>query len=347
MKTLNIGLIGAGRMGAFHGQTIAQRIPGAKLYAIADPFPQSAENVLQHIGEEAKIYTNPLDLIQDSEVDAIVIVSPARTHSENVIQAIEHGKPVFCEKPMAVSIEEMKAIKKAAKKNPVPVQVGFNRRFEKGFEQAHQEIVDGQLGDVQLLRSNTRDPELSGPEKKPEWTIFLETLIHDFDTLMYLNPGAKPVEVYAKADALIRPDLKENGLLDTSVVTITFDNGCIAVADASFQAKYGYDVRAEVFGSEGMITLGDIKTSSMQKFNTAGASYQTTRYDQDLLFDAYVDELKHFVKAVQNEAVTPKVSIEDAEWALYLALASMESVKTGLPVKVEDVISLQPKEEVM
>lgn len=337
MNKLNIGLIGAGRMGAFHGETIAHRIPEANLYAVSDPFREASSSLLEKLNVDAKIYTDTEDLFKDPNVDAIVNVSPARTHASNVIKAIENNKAIFCEKPMAVTLEEIATIEKLSEEKNIPVQIGFNRRFEKGFKQANEEITAGIIGNPQLLKSNTRDPQLNNAEKTPEWTIFIETLIHDFDTLMYLNPTAKPVEVYAKADALIRPDLKEKGLLDTAVVTITFDNGCIAVADANFQAVYGYDVRAEVFGSDGMITLGDLNATSMKKFNQHGSNTQTVRYDQDLLFDAYVEELKSFVHSVQTKQ-QPKVSVDDAKWALTLALASIESVKTEKPVKIDDLL---------
>lgn len=337
MEKLNIGLIGVGRMGAFHGETIAHRLPQSNLYAVADPVPGVADKLVNDLGVSARVYTDPMSLIQDSNVDAVVIVSPARTHAKNVLAAIKHGKAVFCEKPMAVNLDEADEIVKALKESNVLMQVGFNRRFEKGFKAAHLEIKSGKIGTPQLLKSTTKDPKLNRPESIPDWTIFLETLIHDFDTLMYLNPGAKPVEVYAAADALIRPDLKESGLLDTALVTIKFDNGALATAEANFQAVYGYDVRAEVFGSEGMITAGGIRESSMTRYNKHGVSFDTSRYDQDLLFDTYVEELRTFVNCVINNQPA-FVTANDARWALKIAMASIESVKTNRPIKIDNHI---------
>lgn len=337
MDRLNVGLIGAGRMGAFHAETIANRLPQAKLYAVADPLSGAAEKLIRQLNVNAKTYTDPTELIQDPSVDAVVIASPARTHASNVLAAISKGKAVFCEKPMAVNLSEANSIIQASEDSDVLVQVGFNRRFEKGFKAAHKEISSGKIGTPQILKSITRDPKLNKAESIPEWTIFLETLIHDFDALMYLNPYAKPIEVYAVADALIRPDLKATGLLDTAVVTIKFDNGAIATAEANFQAVYGYDVRAEVFGSEGMITAGGIRESSMTRYNHNGVSFDTCRYDQDLLFDAYVDELSSFVDCViHNKA--PFANAEDARWALKIALASIASVKGNIPIKIDQQV---------
>jgi myo-inositol 2-dehydrogenase/D-chiro-inositol 1-dehydrogenase len=332
MSQLKVGLLGAGRMGAFHGESIAKRVPGASLYAVADPFPGAAEKFA--LGLNIKTYTDPLEMMQDPNVDAVIIASPARTHASNVIAAAKNGKAVFCEKPMAITLEEADEVLQVVKEMKVPLQVGFNRRYSKGFKNAHEEIVSGKIGTPQLLRSLTRDPALGNPNK-PEWTIFLETLIHDFDTLLYLNPNAKPVEVFVMADALVAPDFKDKGLLDTAVVSIRFDNGAIAVAEANFQALYGYDVRGEVFGSEGMLQMGSIRESSMTRFTKEGASYNTLRYDQDLLFDAYVDELKDFVDAVKNNTPT-SVTGEDARNALLIARACIESYKTKKPIKVQN-----------
>jgi len=154
----------------------------------------------------------------------------------------------------------------------VALQVGFNRRFATDFAAGRQLVVDGAVGTPQLMRSLTRDPGLADPAAVPPWTIFLQTLIHDFDTLLWLNPGAEPTSVYATADALVAPEFKDSGLLDTAVVVITFDNGAIAVAEASFSAAYGYDVRGEVFGSAGMVSMGGAPKSPLVHSSTTRRS---------------------------------------------------------------------------
>ncbi|AZV48815.1 Gfo/Idh/MocA family oxidoreductase [Bacillus halotolerans] len=335
MGNVQVGLLGAGRMGAFHGESIAFRVKGADLYAVADPVPGNAEAFAKKLGSNIKAFTDPLDMLEHPAIDAVIIASPARTHAANIIAAAKKGKAVFCEKPMAVTLEEADEVIRAVNEESVPLQVGFNRRFAKGFRSAYEEIRAGKIGTPQLMRSITRDPALGDPTSIPQWTIFLETLIHDFDTLLFLNPNAKPIEVYAAADALVRPDFKDKGFLDTAVVTIKFDNGAIATAEANFQAVYGYDVRGEVFGSEGMLTIGDIRHTNMTRYNKDGVSYNTIRYDQDLLFDAYVDELQSFVDAVRNHKPT-LVTGEDARAALAIAAACIESCKTKRPVTLKN-----------
>ncbi|MFP3669467.1 Gfo/Idh/MocA family oxidoreductase [Priestia sp. SIMBA_032] len=338
MKEIRIGLVGAGRMGSFHGKSIAHKIHGAKLTAITDPFPGAAERLASELGA-SKAYTDPKEMFKDPNVDAVIIAAPARSHAELVVAAANEGKAVFCEKPMAVTLEEADKAIAAAQEANVPLQVGFNRRFASGFRAAHDDIVEGRIGTPQLLRSLTRDPGLGDPTPIPEWTIFLETLIHDFDALLYLNPGAEPIEVYAVADALVRPDFKDKGLLDTAVVNIRFDNGAIATAEANFQAVYGYDVRGEVFGSAGMVTAGGIQQTNMIRYTAEGISRDTYRKDTELLHDAYVTELTSFVECVRTGS-TPYATGVDARRALSIALACIESVKTNAPVKIKQNVQL-------
>lgn len=328
---VNLGLIGAGRMGAFHAAALAHHIPGARLAAIADPAAGLADRLAGELGCP-KAYSSIDEILSDSEVEAIVIATPARTHAALVEAAANAGKPVYCEKPMAMTLDEADRAIAAAEHAGVALQVGFNRRFDRSFASAHRKIVDGEIGTPHLLRSNTRDPKLAEPSRIPRWTIYLETLIHDFDILNWLNPNATAVEVHANADALIRPDFRDEGLIDTSVVMIRYDNGAIAIADASFQAVYGYDVRAEVFGSGGLITVGDLRSDHAVTYTTPGQAADTVRYDQDLFRDAYIGELVHFADCVRTGAV-PAVTGHDAKAALAIALAAIESVKTSAPVR--------------
>ena len=334
-QPLAIALIGAGRMGSFHAETLAHRLPGVRLAAVADPAPGAARRLADRLGCPTA-YTEIGDLLDDPEVDAVVIATPARTHAGLVEAAARAGKGVYCEKPMAVTLTEADRAIAAAADAGVPLQVGFNRRYDTGFRAAHEKIAAGGIGTPQLLRSLTRDPKLVDPAPIPPWTIFLETLIHDFDTLRYLNPGAEPVEVFAWADALVRPDFKDRGLLDTAVVTIRFDNGALATAEANFQAVYGYDVRGEVFGSAGMLTMGDIRRSHLTSYGADGIAAECVAYDQDLLHDAYVAELADFADSVRGGRA-PSVTGEDARAALSIALAAIRSVGTGAPVRIEDL----------
>ena len=330
---VRVGLVGAGRIGTSHATLLARRVPGASLLAVADPRPEAAQALAAAFDCRA---TTAGELFADPDIEAVVITASSEAHADLVVAAATAGKAVFCEKPMGLTIEQVDRGIEAARVAGVALQVGFNRRFDGDFATAHQLVCGGQIGTPQLMRSLTRDPGLVNPAGVPPWTVFLQTLIHDFDTLLWLNPGAEPVTVYATADALVAPDFKDAGLLDTAVVVITFDNGAIAVAEASFSAAYGYDVRAEVFGSGGMVSMGDAARTSLVHQTSTGRHIETVRGDVELFRDAYTAELVEFTDAVRTRR-TPAVTGEDARRALVLALASIESVRTGTPVPVEKI----------
>ena len=333
--SLGVALVGSGRMGAFHGETLARRIPGVRLAAVADPAPDVATRLAAALGAE-RAYADPAEAFADPAVDAVAIAAPARFHTDLVVAAAEAGKAVFCEKPMALTVADADRAIAAARAAGVVLQVGFNRRFAPDWAAARALLEDGRLGTPRLLRSVTRDPGGFDPSRVPPDTIFNETLIHDFDALRFLNPGAEAVEVYATADALVEPEWRDRGLLDTAVVVVRFDNGAVGVAEACFEASYGYDVRGEVLGSGGMATMGDGRRTGMVFSAAAGRSVETVRSDQELLAGAYVAELAAFAGAVGGGTPAP-VGGEDARAALAIALAAARSVRDGRLVRTDEV----------
>jgi myo-inositol 2-dehydrogenase/D-chiro-inositol 1-dehydrogenase len=329
---VGVALVGAGFIGAFHAQSLVERVAGATLVAVADPVPGAAEALVAEVGA-GRATTDAADALTDPAVEAVVIAAPARFHADLVEAAATARKAVFCEKPMALTLEEADRAIEAAAKAGVPLQVGFNRRFDAPFAAAHELVASGGLGTPQLLRSLTRDPGIPDPGRVPPSTIFLETLIHDFDTLRFLNPGAEAVEVYAVADTLAYPDHKAAGLQDTAVVLVRFDNGALATAEASFNAVYGYDIRGEVFGSGGMATAGDQRPTSMTAYGAGGLAAATWRRNIDRFHDAYTAELAAFVACVRA-GTPPPVDGGDARAALAIALAAIRSAASGRPEPV-------------
>jgi len=329
---VGVGLIGAGRIGTSHAQILAERVPGARLVMVADPRPDAAASLANRFDADAVV--DPLRLIKDDSVEAVVIAASAEAHADLIVASAAAGKPIFCEKPASLTLEDSARSLAAVEAAGVILQVGFNRRFARDFRAAHDAIVRGAIGTPQIMRSLTRDPGLANPGAVPPCTIFLQTLIHDFDALLWLNSQADPVEVYATADALVAPDFKASGLLDTAVAVITFDNGARAVAEASFSAAYGYDVRAEVFGSAGMVTAGNGARTAMMLRDATGLHQETARGDVELLGDAYTAEFVEFVAAIQ-QGCQPYVTGQDARRALGVALACIESVQTHAPITID------------
>ena len=332
---VRVALIGSGRMGSFHGETLARRLPGATLAAVADPAPGAAEKLAATLGAST-FATDPAEVFADPDIDAVVIAAPARFHADLVVAAAAAGKGVFCEKPMAFTLADADRAINAARAAGVVLQVGFNRRYAPDWAAARALLDDGRLGTPRLLRSVTRAPGGFDPARVAPNTIFTETLIHDFDALRFLNPGATAVEVFATATALVEPEWKDRGLLDTAVVVVRFDNGAVGTAEACFEASYGYDVRGEVFGSGGMATMGGGRRTGMVFSGAAGELAETVHSDQELLSGAYTAELASFVAAVRTGG-SADVNGEDARAALEIALAAVASVESGRPVLVAEL----------
>lgn len=336
-KPVAAALIGAGRIGSSHANIVANRLTNATLAAIADPAPGAAAKLADQLGCPLA-YTDVDALLANPDIEAVIIASPARFHTNLAVAAAQAGKAVFCEKPMALTLADADRAIAAAQAAGVPLQVGFNRRWDRAFADGYSAIRAGKIGTPQLLRSLTRDPGPFGgdPARIPPWTIFFETLIHDFDTLLWLNGGARPIEVYAVADALVRPDCKHMGHLDTAVVTIRFDNGAVAVAEANFSALYGYDIRGEVFGSGGMVSMGDVRRSSLALFDSQGVSQDTWRLDSDMFIDGYTAELSAFMDSVKSGKTAGPNGL-DARQALAVALACIASVEQKRPVVLSEI----------
>ncbi|MCW4466375.1 Gfo/Idh/MocA family oxidoreductase [Glutamicibacter sp. MNS18] len=343
-EPLHLAVIGTGWIGAFHARTVTDYLPDAVLHVVADPAEGRAAALAAELG--CPNATERIeDVFEDERVDAVIIGAPSALHAGLIAQAARAGKHIFCEKPAAHSLADLDTALDAVQAAGVLLQVGFNRRFARDFAEAGERVHSGGIGQVQLLRSLTRDPAVAGglPNAAAirRHVIFTETLIHDFDTLNWLNPGAQVTEVHVMADALVAPEHRENGLLDTAVVTLRYSNGAIGVAEANFSATYGYDVRGEVFGSEGMLQAGHPVQRTVTQFDAAGSHAPTERLNIELFAQAYREQLVVFVRKLAGiragsaEARLPVPTGRDARAALRVALAALESAETGLPVGLD------------
>ncbi|GAA1254209.1 Gfo/Idh/MocA family oxidoreductase [Pseudonocardia aurantiaca] len=339
MADLRVAVVGAGRMGSFHAATVARRLPGVRLAAVVDADEGAAARLGGELGAP-RVATDAAQVYADPDVDAVVIAAPARFHADLTVAAAQAGKAVFCEKPMALTLPDADRVIDAVRAAGVVLQVGFNRRFAADWAAARAlldvGLAAGGIGTPRQLRSVTRDPGGFDPARVAPDTIFNETLIHDFDTLRFLNPGATVTEVYATADALVEPEWRDRGLFDTAAVMVRFDNGATGIAEACFEAAFGYDVRGEVFGAGGMATMGDGRRTGMVFSGPAGRAVETARSDQELLHEAYVAELSAFADAVRHGTTAP-VGGEDARAALAIALAAAASVRSGRPVGLAEI----------
>jgi len=334
--SLRIGLLGAGRIGQVHARTIVQRVTGAQLVAVADPFPDAAHALAQRYGI-AHAGTDCMAIISDPTIDAVMICTPTTTHCEYIIAAAQHGKHIFCEKPIALTLAETDRALRAVAEAGVKLQIGFNRRFDANFMRVQQAVADGHIGTARLMHIISRDPAPPPVEYiKSSGGIFLDMTIHDWDIARFLI-GADIDEIYVQGGVMVDPAIGAAGDIDTHISMIRFSNGVIGTIDNCRQAVYGYDQRAEVFGSKGMIETGN-------NFPNAASLSTATAVQRDLplnffmqrYIEAYAAEIEAFVAAVAQDHEVA-VSGLDARKALVAGLAAWQSYHTGRPVKLNDI----------
>ena len=244
---VNVGIIGAGRIGKVHVESICTKVADGKVAALADPFMNEETEAWAKEMGIAKVTKDYKEVLADENIDAVLICSSTDTHSVISVEAIKAGKHVFCEKPVDHDIEKIQQVIDALKDSNVKYQVGFNRRFDHNFMAVQEAVASGKIGTPQIIKITSRDPEPPALEYvKDSGGMFLDMTIHDFDMVRFLA-GCNAEEIYVEAAVLVDPAIGEAGDVDTAVITIKMENGAIAVIDNSRKAVYGYDQRAEVF----------------------------------------------------------------------------------------------------
>jgi myo-inositol 2-dehydrogenase / D-chiro-inositol 1-dehydrogenase len=326
--TVGVGVIGVGRIGRMHADLLARQIPGATLAAVHDSVPAAAEAV------DARAYPAVDDLLADPAVDAVAICSSTETHADLIVAAARAGKAIFCEKPISLELGEVDRALAAVEAAGVPFQIGFNRRFDPAHQAVHEAVVRGDVGDPQLVRISSRDPTPPPMEYvRGSGGIFLDMTIHDFDMARYVT-GSEVVEVFARGAVRIDPAFAEAGDVDTALVTLVHESGCLTAIDNSRQAVYGFDQRVEVFGSRGVATSENPLAHTAVVRTAEGASSAALPYFfLERYIPSYVREWAAFVQAVQTGGPTP-VSGPDARAPLVIGLAAWQSLTDGRPVKL-------------
>ncbi|MCT4618236.1 MAG: inositol 2-dehydrogenase [Marinisporobacter sp.] len=332
-KRMKVGIIGAGRIGKVHSQSIMNHIPEVEIKAISDVYVQAAKEWAEKMGIPTAT-DDYKEILNDPEIDAVLICSSTDTHAQISIEAAQAGKHIFCEKPVDLSVEKVEAVLEEVKKAGVKFQVGFNRRFDHNFSKVKELINAGKVGDLHIVKITSRDPEPPAPEYvKVSGGMFLDMTIHDFDMARFLV-GSEVEEVYVSAAVRVDPAIGEAGDVDTAVINLKFADGTIVVIDNSRKAAYGYDQRVEVFGSKGKIEVANDTPSTAILSTEEGVFSDKPKYFfLERYMDSFVDEMKQFMDAVLNEKEVPVTGIDGLKPVL-IGLAVKESVRTGAPVKL-------------
>lgn len=332
---ITVGVIGAGRIGQLHINNLTL-VPSIKVKSVADKYIDSLYDWARR-RNIATITTEPLDIIEDPEIDAILICSPTTTHMELIKAAARAKKHIFCEKPITFSSQSTQEALAVVKEHGVKLQVGFNRRFDTNFRTVRKQVANGVIGAAHTLHITSRDPQPPPIEYvKTSGGLFMDMMIHDFDMARYVMQS-EVVEVHAKGAVLIDEKIGEVGDVDTAIVLLTFANGSIGTIENSRKAVYGYDQRLEVFGEKGALVIENNRPSNVTYFSEEGVRtdkpyhFFLERYTQ-----AYIDEMKEFAAAITNDTEIVCTG-HDGLQAERIAEAAKISMQTGQPVSISSL----------
>lgn len=330
MKPISIGVLGLGQMGQIHARNIAA-LPGARLHAVASRRPDMAEAVARRHG--ARPYAGYDQFFADAELDAVIIATSCEEHPPHVVQAARRGLHIFCEKPIAFDPQLVEEALVAVAQAGVHFQVGFMRRYDPGYAAAHAEIVGGSIGRPLLFRATSRDPFWPDKQDKSAVnTLLLDLGVHDFDLARWLM-GSEVEEVYAVGGAMVYPELAGVHDADNAVISLRFASGGIGTVDFSRNARYGYDIRAEVVGDEGAVMVGRLQQKPFLFLSRGGVTHDVYPWYAERFGEAFHAEMAAFVDALQHGRA-PLPGPEDGRRATQIGVAAADSMASGRPVRL-------------
>jgi myo-inositol 2-dehydrogenase / D-chiro-inositol 1-dehydrogenase len=330
---MRVGLLGAGRIGAFHAEALAedQRLDGL---IIGDVDAQQAAALAEEVGGES----GTIEEVIHSGLDAVAIAATTAAHAELINACLDADLPVFCEKPVALDYEETKTIMDRVESSGAILQVGFMRRFDAGYREAKRLIDTGALGKLYSMHMFGHDHEPPPEEYIPHsGGIFRDLHIHEFDILRWLT-GSEAEEVFAQGSVREFDMFAEHDDFDTSAALIKMAEDVLVVLTGGRHGPLGYDVHTEIFGSGDSISVGLGERTPLRPVEPGapppkGPAYKgfLTRFEQ-----AYREELAHFLDLVQGRAENPCTARDSLE-ALRIAMAAEKSVAERRPVLLKEI----------
>ncbi len=335
-KQLPVGIIGAGRIGKVHAETLAFRLPEARTLSIADVGREAAQAVAARCGIPTVAGSSD-EILANPAIEAVLICSSTNTHADLIVQAAQAGKHIFCEKPIAHSLKDIDRALAAVARAGVKLQIGFNRRFDANFARVRHAVVTGEIGSPRLLHIISRDPapppisyvRVSGG-------MFLDMTIHDFDMARFLI-GDEVEEIYTAGAVMVDPEIGAAGDLDTALIVLRFRNGVIGTIDNCRQAAYGYDQRVEILGAAGKIATENCYPN--QAVVSTGKAVQKDlplNFFMDRYTESFGSELRAFVTAVREDRDTAVTGI-DGRIPVVMGLAARKSYDEHRPVRLDEI----------
>ena len=332
---LPVGVIGLGRMGNIYAGHLA-RHSQSRIVRVSDVIKERAQTLAAELGADAWS-TDYRDILEDKAIKAVFVISPTNTHREIVIAAAEAGKAIFCEKPIALTLEDTDQMIAAIEKSGTLFQAGFMRRFDSGYVAAKAQIEVGVIGKPVTFKSIGRDPfcpDLAYADPNVSGGLILDMAIHDFDLARWLMAD-EVRRVYTEGGTLAFPQLNTVGDIDNAVVNMLFERGALGNVEVSRNALYGYDIRTEILGTEGGLNIGYYRETPLLVMTTKGISYNMVPYLIERFGDAFLAQATDFVERVRDDR-EPAVDAYDARAAVVIGLAATRSYKEARPVELSE-----------
>jgi inositol 2-dehydrogenase len=333
---LNVGLIGLGRLGRVYARDLSTRIACTRLVAVADVDEASTADVARQY-DVPRSYTDPMALLDDRAVDAVVIVSPTKLHAAQTEAAASRKRPIFCEKPAALSLDEALGMKAAIDRTKTFFQLGFMRRFDSGYAAAKRRIAEGAIGDPVVFKSTSRDPfrpSIEYADPKSSGGMIIDMGIHDFDLARWFMGEVRTV--HAVGGVLAYPELGEVGDIDNAIISLVFESGRLGVVDLTRNGIYGYDITTELLGTEGTLRIGYLRETPLLVMTKGRVAHDTVPYFMERFRDAYTSQLENFAENVLFER-EPPITVDDGVESLRIGMAATQARETGKPVEVASI----------
>lgn len=341
-KVTKICVIGAGRVGKLHSGNLRRYIPIGEVVALVDTVPETLKQTGYEYGIDDR-YTALDEALDKSEFEAVVITTPTPTHMQLAVMAAERGKHVFLEKPMAMDLGECDTIIESCEKNGVHLQLGFMRHFDPDFALAHERVRSGEIGEPMMVKSLTHGPGLPPPwarDLKTSNGNLAEVNSHDLDATRWFM-DSNPARIYVEVSNFKGAErgVESENFYDTMMVNLKFESGGVGSISGVCPCDYGYDARMEIIGKKGIMMVGELKGNALTVGIDRDTGLVTPIFSRwpDRFYLAYIHEIEHFIKSVQNDT-QPKVSGQDGRWAVAGVLAGTKSFLEERPVLLSEVM---------
>jgi scyllo-inositol 2-dehydrogenase (NAD+) len=329
MKRLRIGVWGVGRIGRLHAENVASSAGKAELVGVADPVKPLALSIARRFG--VQMYESPDQMLRKERLDGVIIATPTPLHKEHVTLASEAGLPMLLEKPLALKMGEADKIVSIVRRSGVKFQLGFNRRFDPSYWKAKQLVVRGTVGKPLVVKTCARDPNPPPNDYiRQSGGMFVDQCIHDIDIALWLM-NSEVTTVRAIGKVLLYPQFRKYHDYDNGVAILEFKNGGLGVIEGSRTSRYGYDLRTEVLGSRGVVSIDNWKNHSTRVWTRRGGIDAPHPWFMIRFAEAYRRELYEFYHYLSKGDKSP-VSAEEARTVLRVALAARESAEKGRTV---------------